>query len=252
MRVWCSSPSAACNCCCIVEILPSKSETEVCRFDCTSATSFLSRSRSDSQSSGVALLLLNQVESSVDNYRRQSRLGDGVATMNGLHRPLSGLSETNTNNTDVTASAGAGGHARNMSDGAASMVSDATGANGRDSFALDSLASELETLRSHWETTKNFRLSDKFDFEKTALPGPGEASSASHGGEYGSVGSGDYGTSMADWRRGLDESDDDEEEKSRPASRSEEEGTVRGGEREDDEQEGMAVTTPTQNRVGMI
>ncbi|KAJ5063831.1 hypothetical protein J3E74DRAFT_307522 [Bipolaris maydis] len=35
-------------------------------------------------------------------------------------------------------------------------------------MALDSLASELDALRTHWETTnKAYRLSDRFDFERT-------------------------------------------------------------------------------------
>jgi len=188
-------------------------------------------------------LLLNQVESSVDNYRRQSRLGDGIATMNGTfhQRPLSGLSETNINHTSAPAG---GSHSRSQSDGNASIISDATGANGRDSFALDSLASELETLRSHWETTKNFRLSDKFDFEKTPISGSGPHAEGS------AVGSGDYGASMADWRRGLDLSDEEEE---RRVGGSEGDDTIRGEEDEDGDEAGMAVTTPTQGqRVGMI
>lgn len=37
----------------------------------------------------------------------------------------------------------------------------------RGSMALDQLAAELDALRSHWETSnKNYRLSDRFDFEK--------------------------------------------------------------------------------------
>jgi hypothetical protein len=35
---------------------------------------------------------------------------------------------------------------------------------------LDSLASELDALRSHWETNKSYRLSNTFDFEKTSVP----------------------------------------------------------------------------------
>ncbi|KAK5164400.1 Negative regulator of mitotic exit [Saxophila tyrrhenica] len=192
-------------------------------------------------------LLLNQVESSVDNYRRQSRLGDGVAMMNGTFhpRPLSGLSEAGT---EKTASAGdaARGHARAQSDGGQSVVSEVEGANGRDSFALDSLASELETLRSHWETAKNSssRMSDRFDFE-----GAGESGSTNHGAGgsgYGGSGGGFAGDmDMASWRRGLDLSDDEGEgdTPSRPGTSEGERSldTVRG-----DGDEGMAVSTPTQ------
>lgn len=172
-------------------------------------------------------LLLDQVESSVDNYRRQSRLGDGIPTMNGTfhHRPLSGLSEANTTTTN---NAAGGSHSRNLSDGAASIVSDATGADGRNSLALDSLASELETLRSHWETTKNYRLSDKFDFEKN--------SSAA---EPGSATSPNFSTNLASWRQGLDMSDDDDQ--SRPTT-SDGADTVTA----DEDAAGQAMTTPTQ------
>ena len=170
-------------------------------------------------------LLLDQVESSVDNYRRQSRMaGDGVPTMNGTyHRPMSGLSEANTTNHTQ-------GHSRNISDGSQSIVSEATGADGRNSMALDSLASELDALRSHWETTKNsnYRLSDRFDFERTPT-----------GSAHPHAGSGDFGSSLAQWRQGLNLDDDNEE--SRP--------TTSGGDTvidEDGDEKGMAVTTPTQ------
>lgn len=88
-------------------------------------------------------LLLDQVEHSVDNYRRQSRQ---------IAEPVNG---------------GPHSHIRTTSN-AESVVSDTSlyGADNRNSMALDSLASELETLRTHWETTnKNYRLSNTFDFE---------------------------------------------------------------------------------------
>ena len=172
-------------------------------------------------------LLLDQVEHSVDNYRRQSKLGESVPTMNGLLHPRSpsSMSEANTNHV--------GGHSRNLSDGANSTISDATGADARNSMALDSLASELDALRSHWETTVNYRLSDRFDFERTPTATNQHAS-------------GDFG-SLANWRRGLDVSD--EEDRSRPTtSDGADTDTVRG---EDDESpndsvdHGMAVTTPS-------
>lgn len=169
-------------------------------------------------------LLLDQVESSVDNYRRQSRMaGDGIPTMNGTfhHRPLSGLSEA-TQTANATS-----GHARSQSDGNASTISELTGVDGRNSMALDSLASELDALRSHWETTQNYRLSDRFDFERTPTN-----STHPH------AESGDFGTSLAQWRQGL--SLDEEDEKSRP--------TTREGE-EEEEEKGMAVTTPTQAKM---
>ena len=178
-------------------------------------------------------LLLDQVESSVDNYRRQSRMGEGVPTMNGtFHRPLSGLSENN----NAPNGGGGGGHSRSISDSANSIISDVTasGGDGRNSLALDALAGELETLRSHWETTKNFRLSDKFDFER----GP---TGAQHGSGSGSVGGDGQFNSLANWRRGLDVTD--EEERSRPTTSDgrEDEGESMGA--------GEAVTTPTQRNM---
>ena len=170
-------------------------------------------------------LLLDQVESSVDNYRRQSRMaGDGIPTMNGTfhHRPLSGLSEA-TQTPNHTS-----GHSRSQSDGNASIISDTTmGVDGRNSMALDSLASELDALRSHWETTQNYRLSDRFDFEHTPTTSA-----------HPTTASGDFGSSLANWRQGL--SLDDDDDKSRPTTR--DGSAVRDGEVD----AGQAVTTPTQ------
>lgn len=204
-------------------------------------------------------LLLDQVESSVDNYRRQSRLGDGIPTMNGTfhQRHLSGLSEATVPN--HLSAAAAGGHSRSQSDGGNSIISDATGADGRNSLALDSLASELETLRSHWETTKNYRLSDKFDFEKdgssssgTALFQHNKGSASFDSNAAGPSNTATAGTSsLANWRRGLDvdvsddDDDDDDEIVSRPTT-SDGADTVKG---DDDDGAGMAVTTPTQKNM---
>ena len=147
-------------------------------------------------------LLLDQVESSVDNYRRQSHmLSDAVANK---------------------------GHARNLSDidsvSGDSLYSDTTErGNDRNSMALDSLASELETLRTHWETTnKNYRQSTNFDVDKgdtTPL-----ATSPEHG----------LSNSLADWRKRLDSAE--AETRSRKGSASTENGlsksvSPRGGPR---------------------
>ncbi|OQO03087.1 hypothetical protein B0A48_11342 [Cryoendolithus antarcticus] len=161
-------------------------------------------------------LLLDQVEHSVDNYRRQSRMSETpVPLPNGTTMGHSrNLSELST----ATSTAGGGGHSRNVSDTGDSTYSitdsNASPTRGhggdlnRNSLALDSLASELETLRSHWETTSakqnSFRLSERFDFEKT----PTSATSAAGGG-------------LAGWRKGLDVAGD-EDEGSRP-------GTAHGG-----------------------
>ncbi|KFX89711.1 hypothetical protein V490_06842, partial [Pseudogymnoascus sp. VKM F-3557] len=121
-------------------------------------------------------LLLDQVESSVDNYRRQSHL----------------LS-------DAVAANAKGGHTRNLSDidsvSGESLYSDTTErGNDRNSMALDSLASELETLRTHWETTnKNYRQSTNFDAELKTDGTVGDG-----GAEHG------LSNSLADWRKRLD------------------------------------------------
>lgn len=132
-------------------------------------------------------LLLNQVENSVDNYRRQSRQPDG----------------TSSGAATVTA-----GHSRNLS-GADSVSESETSMRDRNSMALDSLASELETLRTHWETTRDKgygnRMSGAFDFEDLKTPKFGE----------------DLGFDSGEWRRRLGEETeteletDDERERER-------------------------------------
>lgn len=127
-------------------------------------------------------LLIDQVENLVDNYRRRSRQvpstnSEVAAGSNGL---------------DL-------GHARSESSETASTY----GGNGLDAWnsaALDNLASELETLRSHWEATnKNYRLSSNFDFDQPA----GGAKDDDHHG----AGMGLMSKSLADWRKRLDADD---------------------------------------------
>ena len=63
--------------------------------------------------------------------------------------------------------------------------------NSRNSLALDSLASELETLRSHWaDTHRTYRLSNQFDFERSTPTTP-----SGHGG---------MSEGLANWRKRLD------------------------------------------------
>jgi predicted nuclease with TOPRIM domain len=184
-------------------------------------------------------LLLDQVEHSVDNYRRQSRIsasagGGGHATplANGHHRGLSADTATSRHHSRGTSLGGEsayddahddaseltahGGDSNAHSGGGNS----GSGNDARNSLALDSLANELETLRSHWETAKNYRLSDRFDFERGTAGG---ASSASHGASSSSGTAGGAGTtsalaggaSIANWRHALglgDDDDDDDEE----------------------------------------
>ena len=95
-------------------------------------------------------MLLDQVGSSVNNYRRASQMQPlpAIATTNGV--------VTNAN--------------RAMSPSTATDTSSQAGDHdeGRGSVALDNLASELETLKAQWESqSRSYRLSDRFDFERT-------------------------------------------------------------------------------------
>ncbi|KAF5985944.1 cell polarity tea1p [Fusarium coicis] len=127
-------------------------------------------------------LLLDQVEHSVDNYRRRSRQvpslnSEMAASANGL-----GL-----------------GHSRQESSEGESIYGGTTSGNGgleaRNSAALDSLANELETLRSQWEATnKNYRLSTNFDFDTTSAVKKDNDTAAGVG----------LSESLADWRKRLD------------------------------------------------
>ncbi|KAI0835398.1 hypothetical protein F5Y06DRAFT_134056 [Hypoxylon sp. FL0890] len=120
-------------------------------------------------------LLLDQVENSVDNYRRRSRMSTD---------PI------NTN----TPNANGMGHNRQESSEAGSLYGEFGNAgNARNSTALDNLANELDLLRSHWEATnKNYRLSNTFDFEGLGTKKEDDG-----------VGLG-LSESLADWRKRLD------------------------------------------------
>lgn len=121
-------------------------------------------------------MLLDQVESSVINYRRQSQVIGGHSN---------GLSRTTSNASSHTATV------PRRPRGDSTVSQDDSFLDHRGSLALDSLASELDALRSHWEsTTRNFRLSSQFDFERTPTKDTyGEGLS----------------DSFASWRRRLDE-----------------------------------------------
>ena len=143
-------------------------------------------------------LLLDQVGTSVGNYRRQSQ------QLNGHNRTLSNISTTSTNpGTGPTAAAGSapfrsvgggGAHSHTNSsttDPNALTQTNSHGTDNRNSLALDSLASELETLRSHWaDTHRTYRLSNQFDFERST---PTSA-----------IGQGGMSDSLANWRKRLD------------------------------------------------
>ncbi|KAF2265300.1 hypothetical protein CC78DRAFT_553042 [Lojkania enalia] len=127
-------------------------------------------------------MFLDQFETSVDNYRRQSQIP--ATGMNGEHhghRPHDSIASGDSIYTDNDGSS--------TPDAGNGPNSAAT----RNSMALDNLASELDALRSHWETTnKAYRLSDRFDFERTPTSEKSELSE-----------------SLAQWRKRMDLEDDD-------------------------------------------
>jgi hypothetical protein len=101
-------------------------------------------------------MFLDQFETSVDTYRRQSQLPAGsVNGEHGRHRTHDSIASAESlYSTDDSSTPEA-------------TIRPSSSAT-RNSMALDNLASELDALRSHWETTnKAYRLSDRFDFEKT-------------------------------------------------------------------------------------
>jgi hypothetical protein len=90
-------------------------------------------------------MLLDQVEASVGNYRRQSQHGQGT----------NGISRSHSTASSATIS-GLSGRARADSN----ISHDDSLLDNRGSLALDSLADELDALRSHWESTnRHYRLS---------------------------------------------------------------------------------------------
>ncbi|CAK7231952.1 Negative regulator of mitotic exit [Sporothrix bragantina] len=174
-------------------------------------------------------MLLDQVESSVGNYRRRSRQVAGIGadqlrdasgpalSANGGGATTNGHTGGVTNNGTHAASMNLGGstgsglgHERQDSSETGSAYGESVGGDARNSAALDSLANELETLRSHWEATnKNYRLSNAFDFESTSgAPGgsSGGGGLAPGGLRKDNKDEGGLGLSesLADWRKRLD------------------------------------------------
>lgn len=130
---------------------------------------------------------LDQFESSVDNYRRQSRQpSQGTNGVRG-HKQSNSISGdsiystiTDTDAEDEAESNASGELTPSAPSfpnaGIVGGVSPAQPRHARDrsSMALDSLATELDTLRSQWQETnkKNYRLSDKYEFERSpSTPG---------------------------------------------------------------------------------
>lgn len=119
-------------------------------------------------------MLLDQVENSVGHYRRQSQHG-GQGT-NGILRTHSNASSNTIGRTRADS---------NVSQ------DDPSFPDNRGSMALDSLANELEALRTHWESTNNYRLSTQSDIDRTPTK-------ETHDG-------GGLSDSLAEWRRRLDD-----------------------------------------------
>lgn len=119
-------------------------------------------------------LLLDQVESSVDNYRRRSRQIPANLTLGPEPIPtMNVVSHQRQESSEAGSLYGGLGEARN-------------------SAALDNLADELDQLRSKWEATnENYRLSTAFDFE----------GSTKKGDDVTGLG---LSESLADWRKRLD------------------------------------------------
>ncbi|KAF2752339.1 hypothetical protein M011DRAFT_393400 [Sporormia fimetaria CBS 119925] len=127
-------------------------------------------------------MFLDQFESSVDTYRRQSQVtgheANGVHGRHRQHDSISGDSLYTDNEGTITPDA---------NDRPSSVVT-------RNSMALDNLASELDALRSHWETTnKAYRLSNHFEFERTPTSEKSELSE-----------------SLAQWRKRMDIEDEEQ------------------------------------------
>ncbi|KAI9781359.1 MAG: Negative regulator of mitotic exit [Peltula sp. TS41687] len=166
-------------------------------------------------------VLLDQVVTSVDNYRRQSRQiigGVGNHEPNGIlhagvhghkrgNSTLSTISQDSVNTTTSTMTSPIAGGENGLMMSGNSSINHPSSIDNRTSLALDHLASELETLRSHWETTnKNYshrRLSSTtFDFEKTPT----------------SVEGGELSNSLANWRRRLEVEEQQEQEREESAA----------------------------------
>ncbi|KAF4984203.1 hypothetical protein FZEAL_543 [Fusarium zealandicum] len=161
-----------------------------------SENSLLEQRASDAEQK--VALLLDQVEHSVDTYRRRSRQ---VPSMNSeLAASANGLGLGHSRNESSEGESIYGGTSGNAGSGttATTGTTGATGGNGpeaRNSAALDSLANELETLRSQWEATnKNYRLSTNFDFESAPSVRKDDDATAGIG----------LSESLADWRKRLD------------------------------------------------
>ncbi|KAG5926884.1 hypothetical protein E4U53_002964 [Claviceps sorghi] len=158
-------------------------------------------------------LLLDQVEHSVDNYRRRSRQAPGMnpEMTNGAalghsrgesSENESEYSDNTMHNSDNIFHNGNGnsGSGSGSGNGNGNGNGNSHTSHDRNSAALDNLASELESLRSHWEaTSKNYRLSTNFDFDTP--PASSSSKKTEDGGVTNPAG---LSESLADWRKRLD------------------------------------------------
>lgn len=144
-------------------------------------------------------MFLDQFENSVDSYRRQSHMvlqphGNGDQPQgHSHHRSHDSIAGESiySQATDVTE--------RTVTPPNTHLA--AAAAATRNSMALDSLASELETLRSHWESTnKAYRLSQHSYIDRTPT--------TEHA---------DLSESLGSWRKRLDLDDDDDDDDDHPA-----------------------------------
>ena len=132
-------------------------------------------------------LLLDQVDTRVTNYRRQSQqMANGhhsrnQSSISNIGGPRGGGGPPNTSHATSDS---------NSTDAAFTLGSSPT--DNRNSVALDSLASELESLRTHWEGThRNYRMSSQYDYERTPT-------------SAGLSNDGMLSDSLANWRKRLD------------------------------------------------
>jgi hypothetical protein len=129
-------------------------------------------------------MFLDQFESSVDNYRRLSRLEQrqsrGLRQGGGPGGNNSADADSLYSTTTVDDEEEEDEEHEDTETETNSPVAATTSAKrqNRTSLALDTLTTELDALRSKWETTsRNYKLSEPFDFEKSPIVG----SSASGG-----------------------------------------------------------------------
>ena len=151
---------------------------------------------------GKVTLLLDQVGTSITNYHRQSQ-----QLTNGHHHGHHSRNQSSISNMGPppphSSSNPRSGHTPHDSNTStdtttfAPLTSPTSPSSNdplhpRNSIALDSLASELETLRSHWEGThRNYRTSSALDFEQT----PTSAGGSNEG---------LLSDSLANWRKRLE------------------------------------------------